>query len=104
MAVGISVEFSAHMTRAFSVNIGENRVERARNVLTSMGSSVLSGKWVSLLYGFSVRISFIFVSFVCEISGLLEEWCNLSLPFMFISFIFVFGVILCVQKVVTQFI
>jgi len=43
MAVGISVEFSAHMTRAFSVNIGENRVERARNVLTSMGSSVLSG-------------------------------------------------------------
>lgn len=43
MAVGISVEFCSHITRAFSVNIGENRVERARNVLTSMGSSVLSG-------------------------------------------------------------
>jgi hypothetical protein len=43
MAVGISVEFCSHMTRAFSVNIGDNRVARARNVLTSMGSSVLSG-------------------------------------------------------------
>merc|ERR1712050_323150 len=31
------------MTRAFSVNIGRDRVERARNVLTNMGSSVLSG-------------------------------------------------------------
>ena len=43
MAVGISVEFCSHLTRAFSVNIGANRIDRARNVLTSMGSSVLSG-------------------------------------------------------------
>jgi len=43
MAVGISVEFCSHMTRAFSVNIGRDRTERARNVLTNMGSSVLSG-------------------------------------------------------------
>merc|ERR1712179_249874 len=43
MAVGISVEFCAHITRAFSVNIGRDRTERARNVLTNMGSSVLSG-------------------------------------------------------------
>jgi len=43
MAVGISVEFCSHMTRAFSVNIGRSRTERASNVLTNMGSSVLSG-------------------------------------------------------------
>jgi Niemann-Pick C1 protein len=43
MTVGISVEFCSHMTRAYSVNIGADRVERSRNVLTSMGSSVLSG-------------------------------------------------------------
>jgi len=43
MAVGISVEFCSHMTRAFSVNIGKDRIERASNVLTNMGSSVLSG-------------------------------------------------------------
>ena len=43
MAVGISVEFCSHMTRAFSVNIGRDRIERASNVLTNMGSSVLSG-------------------------------------------------------------
>merc|ERR1712008_415450 len=43
MAVGISVEFSSHITRAFAVNVGENRVQRATDVLTTMGSSVLSG-------------------------------------------------------------
>merc|ERR1719166_945197 len=43
MAVGISVEFCSHLTRAFSVNVGANRIDRASNVLTSMGSSVLSG-------------------------------------------------------------
>ena len=43
MAVGISVEFCSHLTRAFSVNVGANRIDRASNVLTTMGSSVLSG-------------------------------------------------------------
>merc|ERR1719290_528810 len=43
MAVGISVEFASHITRAFAVNVGPNRVQRSMNVLTSMGSSVLSG-------------------------------------------------------------
>merc|ERR1712110_975089 len=43
MAVGISVEFSSHITRAFSVNVGSSRIQRASNVLTNMGSSVLSG-------------------------------------------------------------
>ena len=31
------------VTRAFSVNVGANRIDRASNVLTTMGSSVLSG-------------------------------------------------------------
>merc|ERR1719266_2870153 len=43
MAVGISVEFCAHITRAFSVNVGESRISRARDTLINMGSSVLSG-------------------------------------------------------------
>jgi len=43
MAVGISVEFSSHITRAFAVNVGESRVQRAQNTLVNMGSSVLSG-------------------------------------------------------------
>merc|ERR1712173_550108 len=43
MAVGISVEFCSHLIRAFSVNVGTNRIQRASNVLTNMGSSVLSG-------------------------------------------------------------
>merc|ERR1712241_787711 len=36
MAVGISVEFCSHLTRAFSVNVGANRIDRASNVLTTM--------------------------------------------------------------------
>jgi len=43
MAVGISVEFSSHITRAFAVNVGDSRVQRAQNTLVNMGSSVLSG-------------------------------------------------------------
>ena len=31
MAVGISVEFCSHLTRAFSVNVGANRIDRARS-------------------------------------------------------------------------
>ena len=30
MAVGISVEFCSHLIRAFSVNVGTNRIQRAR--------------------------------------------------------------------------
>lgn len=40
MAVGISVEFSSHITRAFAVNVGDNRVQRATETLITMGSSV----------------------------------------------------------------
>merc|ERR1719186_1566343 len=43
MTVGISVEFCSHMTRAFAINVGPDRVERSMNVLTTAGSSVLSG-------------------------------------------------------------
>ncbi|XP_043226344.1 NPC intracellular cholesterol transporter 1-like [Amphibalanus amphitrite] len=43
MAVGISVEFCSHITRAFAVSLKPNRTERAKEALTSMGSSVLSG-------------------------------------------------------------
>ena len=49
MAVGISVEFSSHITRAFAVNVGENRVQRATDVLTTMGSSVSKNEIMSYL-------------------------------------------------------
>ena len=40
MAVGISVEFCAHITRSFAVNVGDNKISRAEETLTHMGSSV----------------------------------------------------------------
>ena len=40
MAVGISVEFCAHITRAFAGNVGDNRIARAKDTLINMGSSV----------------------------------------------------------------
>ncbi len=38
--VGISVEFCSHIARAFAVSVKINRVERAKEALTHMGSSV----------------------------------------------------------------
>ena len=39
-AVGISVEFCSHIARAFTVNAQPSRVERAKEALAKMGSSV----------------------------------------------------------------
>uniref|UniRef100_A0A5S6R403 SSD domain-containing protein n=1 Tax=Trichuris muris TaxID=70415 RepID=A0A5S6R403_TRIMR len=43
MAVGISVEFCAHITRAFATSIRPTRLERSKEALENVGSSVLSG-------------------------------------------------------------
>lgn len=43
VAIGISVEFCSHTTRAFAVGEADTRVERAKRALVRMGPSVLSG-------------------------------------------------------------
>ncbi|XP_065576590.1 NPC intracellular cholesterol transporter 1-like isoform X2 [Artemia franciscana] len=43
MAVGISVEFCAHIVRAFAVSTEDTRMTRAKESLVKMGSSVLCG-------------------------------------------------------------
>ncbi|XP_076350030.1 NPC intracellular cholesterol transporter 1-like [Tachypleus tridentatus] len=43
MAVGISVEFCAHITKAFGNSVKKTRILRAQDALSKMGSSVLSG-------------------------------------------------------------
>lgn len=40
VAIGISVEFVAHITRAFAVTTGRDKVDRSRKTLTNMGTSV----------------------------------------------------------------
>ena len=40
MAVGISVEFCAHITRDFAFTNGANKVDRAKTSLINVGSSV----------------------------------------------------------------
>lgn len=54
MAIGISVEFCSHITRAFAVSIEPNRVLRAKDALSHMGSSVLSGITLTKLGGIIV--------------------------------------------------
>lgn len=54
MAVGISVEFCSHTTRAFAVASRGNRIERATNALSHMGSSVLSGITITKFVGIVV--------------------------------------------------
>ena len=43
VAIGISVEFCSHTTRAFAVSDKESRIERAKHAIVKMGPSVLSG-------------------------------------------------------------
>jgi len=40
MAVGISVEFCAHLAREFSITTEGNKIERSKYALAHMGSSV----------------------------------------------------------------
>ena len=40
MAVGISVEFCAHITRDFAFTMGSNKIDRAKRSLINVGSSV----------------------------------------------------------------
>lgn len=40
VAVGISVEFCAHITRSFAVTVANSKIERAQKTLVTMGSSV----------------------------------------------------------------
>lgn len=54
MAVGISVEFCAHITRAFAVSHQTTRVKRAKDAVAHMGSSVLSGITLTKLGGIIV--------------------------------------------------
>ena len=54
MSVGISVEFSSHITRSFSLSRQLGRVDRAKEALSKTGSSVLSGIFMTKLIGISV--------------------------------------------------
>eukprot|EP00117_Sycon_ciliatum_P015360 scpid11669/ scgid3077/ Niemann-Pick C1 protein len=54
MAVGISVEFCAHIVRKFSVSCKPTRIERAKDALAHMGSSVISGITLTKFVGIVV--------------------------------------------------
>jgi len=51
MAIGISVEFCAHIARAFSTSPYSSRVKRAEDALGTVGSSVLSGITITKFVG-----------------------------------------------------
>ncbi|XP_055969411.1 NPC1-like intracellular cholesterol transporter 1 [Sorex fumeus] len=53
-AVGISVEFVSHITRAFAVSTKSSRLERAREATVSMGSAVFAGVAMTNLPGILV--------------------------------------------------
>jgi Niemann-Pick C1 protein len=40
MAIGISVEFCAHIAREFAISVNGSRINRAKYALSHMGSSV----------------------------------------------------------------
>lgn len=61
-AIGISVEFCAHIIRAFAVSLQPTRVERARESLAHMGSSVSVSKSVNR----SLVLLFILIKCYCS--------------------------------------
>ena len=67
-AVGISVEFCSHLVRAFAVSIEETRVDRARESLIKMGTSVRVVR-ISMLFTESDFFFFI-VFFFQVLSGI----------------------------------
>ncbi|VDP77704.1 unnamed protein product [Schistosoma mattheei] len=50
-ALGISVEFCAHIVRSFTISVLPTRVERAKESLSEMGSSILRGITLTKLGG-----------------------------------------------------
>ncbi len=54
VAIGISVEFCAHLTRHYSVSLNRDPIQRARRTLGLMGSSVLSGITITKFVGIVV--------------------------------------------------
>jgi Niemann-Pick C1 protein len=54
MTLGISVEFCAHIARAFAISTQSTRLARAHEALAHMGSSVLSGITLTKLGGIIV--------------------------------------------------
>jgi Niemann-Pick C1 protein len=51
MACGISVEFCSHVARAFSVSPHPTRITRAKDALSRVGSSVMSGITLTKIVG-----------------------------------------------------
>lgn len=54
MACGISVEFCSHVARAFSVSPYKSRVRRAKDALSRVGASVLSGITLTKFVGIAI--------------------------------------------------
>jgi Niemann-Pick C1 protein len=54
MACGISVEFCSHVARAFSISPYETRVRRARDAISRVGASVLSGITLTKFVGIAI--------------------------------------------------
>lgn len=63
-AVGISVEFCAHITRAFAVSHQTTRVKRAKDAVAHMGSSVCY--YIYIINHVDKRPTFIFVKWYCN--------------------------------------
>jgi len=55
MTVGISVEFCSHIARAFALSTKSTRVERARDAVINMGSSVSQSSLFTKMFKYMIR-------------------------------------------------
>ena len=86
--IGISVEFTAHMTSAYLGDKGRTRFERVKSALKSMGPAVLAGVTMTNLPGMIV-LKFATAKII-EVYTRLIKICKDSLCKKFILFFLVF--------------
>ena len=81
-AVGISVEFCSHIARAFTVNRQNSRVERAKEALAKMGSSVSYNVCIVCSISFITLFSRL-VNFYCLLNSFVDERLITKNPLFF---------------------
>ena len=81
-AVGISVEFCSHIARAFTVNRQNSRVERAKEALAKMGSSVSNNVCIVCSISFITFFSRL-VNFYCLLNSFVDERLITKKSFVF---------------------
>jgi hypothetical protein len=84
MVVGLSVDYVVHLAEAYRLSTAQRRMERVRNMLESIGLSVLSGAITT--FGAATFMLFSEIQFLYEFGVFVMTTVGLSLMFSLFGF------------------